>query len=149
MRRRSLTATALALLFVLPAALLRADEPTKGDKDLDGTWEAVSALRDGKEQPQPPGDKIVVTIKGNSLTFKIGDESHTATITVDASQTPKAIDLTPDDGPQKGKTMKAIYEVKGDELKVCHGEPDADRPKELASKEGSGLLLATFKRVKK
>ena len=57
--------------------------------------------------------------------------------------------MTPDDGPNKGKTLVGIYEVKGDELKVCHGDPGADRPKEIASKEGSGLSLITLKRVKK
>ncbi len=148
MPRRLLIASALAALVILPA-LLRADEPAKGDKDLDGTWEGVSVLLNGKELPQPADGKMVVTISGGSLTFKIGDDSHTSTISVDASKTPRTIDLTPDDGRMKGKTMKAVYEVKGDELKVCHGEWDSDRPKELASMEGNGLMVFTFKRVKK
>ena len=148
MLRRTLTATALALLPFLPAALLRADDAPKGDKDLDGSWELVSTVRDGKEMP-PQDKKFVLTIKGESVTVKVGEDSHEATIKADPSKTPKALDLTFGDGPQKGKTAKAIYEVKGDELRVCHGDPDADRPTELASKEGSGLMLATLKRVKK
>jgi uncharacterized protein (TIGR03067 family) len=148
MPRRLPTASALAA-FLLPRALLRADDPPKGDKDLDGTWDGVSVLLNGKELPQPADGKMVVTISGGSLTLKIGDDSYTSTISVDASKTPKTIDLTPDDGKNKGKTMKAVYEVKGDELKVCHGDWDSDRPKELASKEGNGLMVFTFKRVKK
>jgi uncharacterized protein (TIGR03067 family) len=148
MLRRTLTAS-LAMLLVAPA-LLRADDAPKGDKDLDGTWEVVSTVRDGKEmEPQTKG--IVLTIKGESVTVKVGEVSHEATIKIkaDPSKTPRTLDLMPKEGPQKGMTMKAIYEVKGDELKFCHGDPEAERPTELASKEGSGLTLAILKRVKK
>ncbi len=148
MPRRFLALSALAVLPLLPA-LLRADDSPKGDKDLDGTWETVSAIRDGKDLPQPADGKIVITVAGDSLTIKVGDAEHKAAIVVDASKTPRTLDVIPEDGAQKGKTMKAIYEVKGDQLKVCHGDPDAERPKELASKEGSGLVLTTLKRVKK
>ncbi|HVS40312.1 MAG TPA: TIGR03067 domain-containing protein [Gemmataceae bacterium] len=146
MPRRLPTAFALSALVLLPA-LLRADDPPKGDKDLDGTWEMASIMQNGKDALTPP-DKMLVTIKGGTVTVKIGDETHTATISVDASKTPKTLDLTFGDGPNKGKTAKAVYEIKGDELKICHGEPDAERPKELAAKEGSDLTLATLKRVK-
>src|SRR5207247_10509674 len=48
------------------------------------------------------------------------------------------------------KTNPAIYELDGDELKLCmSNEPGTNkRPAELASKEGSKLLLMTFKRAK-
>jgi uncharacterized protein (TIGR03067 family) len=145
---RKLSAIAVAVLMVLPAALLCAAEPPKGDKDLDGDWEIVSVTHDGKQEP-PQDAKPVLTIKGDTITFKVKDESHTGTIKVDASKTPKTIDLTPDDGPEKGKTILGIYELKGDELRICHGEAGKDRPTEVSSKEGSGLSLAVLKRVKK
>ena len=91
---------------------------------------------------------MVWTIKGESVTMKIGVKSHVLAVKIDAAKTPKNLDITPEDGSRRRKTMKAIYEVKGDELKICHGDHDADRPTELTSKEGSGLTLATFKRVK-
>ena len=146
--RRNLTVVALALLLLLPAALLHADAPT-ADKDLDGDWEVVAMVRDGKEGTPPADAKPQVTIKGDAVTFKTGDASHKATIKIDASKSPKTIDLTPGDGPQEGKTMAGIYEIKGDELRVCHGEPDKARPSELSSKEGSGVMLITLKRIKK
>ena len=49
-----------------------------------------------------------------------------------------------------GKVGKGIYELKGDTLKVAHGsKPDSPRPKDFTSKEGSGVLVAEFKRAKK
>ena len=68
---------------------------------------------------------------------------------MDASKTPHTFDAVIGDGEEKGKTVHAIYEIKGDELKVCHGKPDTDRPTELAAKEGSGLAVITLQRVKK
>ena len=148
MHRTTLTASALAVLLFAPAAWLYAADPPKGDKDLDGEWEVVSVTHDGK--PQPTDDaKPVITIKGDAVAFKAKDESHSGKIVVDASKTPKTMDFMPDDGPQKGKTLLGIYEVKGDELRLCHGEDGKDRPTELASKEGSGLTVVTCKRVKK
>ena len=148
MIRRTLTASGLILCLLAPATL-RSAEAVKGDKDLDGDWEAVSMIRDGKEGKPPGENKMVVTIKGDAITFKQGDDDHKGTIKVDTSKTPKTMDLMPEDGPAKGKTLVGVYEIKGDELRVCHGEPGKDRPAELSSKEGSGLMLITFKRVKK
>src|ERR1700720_3417383 len=117
MLRRTLTVSAFVALLLLPAALLRADAP-KGDKDLDGDWEMVSTVRDGKDVAPPGEGKALLTINGDSVTFKMGDMSHKGTIKVDASKTPKTLDLMPADGPQAGKTLVGIYEVKGDELRV-------------------------------
>jgi uncharacterized protein (TIGR03067 family) len=148
MHRTTLTASALALLLLAPAALLRADDAPKGDKDLDGDWEVVSAIQDGKEQP-PPDRKQLVSVMGEKIVFKDGDETHTGALKLDPTKTPRTFDLTPDDGPEKGKTTRGIYEIKGDEMRVCHGDAGADRPKEFASKQGSGLALVTLKRAKK
>jgi uncharacterized protein (TIGR03067 family) len=63
---------------------------------------------------------------------------------------PRAIDFTfasPAD-PQKTQVFKGIYELKGDKLKVCYGTDGVERPKTFASKEGSKLILITFRRLK-
>ena len=147
MLRRTCSVSALAVLLMLPAALLRADVPKTGDKDLEGDWEVKSALKDGKDASPPV--KAVMTFKGDSATMKMGDMTHTATIQVDATKTPRAIDVTPQDGPEKDKMSLCIYEVKDDELNLCVADPGKDRPKELSGKEGSGNMLITLKRVKK
>ena len=145
MLRRAMTASALALLL-LPAALLRADDAPKSD-NLDGDWQIKSLLRGGKE---PPADapKPTLTIKGNFLTLKIGESTFKVTFKTDPTRTPKAIDMTPEDGPHKGEPIKAIYELKGDELRFCHGEPGQDRPAEFAS-NAEGEILAVWVRAKK
>lgn len=146
MTRRTLTAAA-AMFLLLPAALLRADDAPKGDKALDGDWEVKSALRGGKE---PPADapKLSVSIQGEAVTMKIGASTVKATFKAYPDKKPKAYDMTPEDGPHKGETIKGIYEVTGDELRVCHGGPGQDRPTEFSGKDDDKFLVV-WKRVKK
>ena len=141
MLRRTLTAS-LAVLLLAPA-LLRADD---APKDAEGEWELQSIVRDGKEGP-PPDPRPVITIRGNVLGFRIGDQTRNATVWVDADK--KSIDVRADEGPDKGKVRKGVYEVKGDVLRICQAGEGQDRPTEVSSKEGDGLTLITLKRVKK
>jgi uncharacterized protein (TIGR03067 family) len=146
MTRRTLT-TAAALLLCLPAAMLHADDAVKGDKDLDGDWEIKSVLHGGKEPPAA-APKPSATINGDAIRLKFGDKTVTAKIKVDPTKTPKAMDITFEEGPHKGDVIKAIYEVKDDELRICHREAGQDRPTEFASNE-AGEMLAVWKRTKK
>jgi uncharacterized protein (TIGR03067 family) len=139
---------ASAVLLLLPAAMLLADDAIKGDKGLEGEWKPISAVRDGKESPPLP-DGSLATFKADEIMMKTGDRDYTVSIKVDAGKTPKTIDLTPADGPKKGETIKGIYEIKGDELHVCTAEPGKDRPTEFSSKQGSNWSLMTLKRLKK
>jgi len=145
-------AAALAALLLPPAAPLFADDPPKTqDKQLDGDWEWASAVENGKKAPTPP-DNPLLSFKGDTLTTKIVNVETAgvkSSVKVDASKTPKAIDLTPLDGPDKGKTSLGIYEIKGDELRLCTAEAGKDRPTEFSAKEGSGQILTVLKRVKK
>jgi uncharacterized protein (TIGR03067 family) len=146
---RTRTALPLAVLLLLPAAVLRADDAPKGDKDLDGDWERVSTVRDGQNRPFADRTRQVMIIQGDAVTMTTGKVVQTGTLQIDSGKTPKVADFVPDFGPQKGMTLPGIYEVKGDELTFCRAEPGKDRPTELSSREGSGWTLITFKRVRK
>jgi uncharacterized protein (TIGR03067 family) len=141
---------ARGLVFVLAMGLLvAADKPKKEDgkkgvKGLDGTWEVVSATRDGKANENAKGDKVVFA--GNNVTVQGQDGEHKGTVQVDPKK--KTMDFTPTEGEQKGQTFKGIYELKKGELKVCLAEPGKDRPKEFTSEEGSGRMLVVMKRAK-
>jgi len=144
----------LRTLIALPLALSMLggdkDAPRPQDKDYEGEWELVSSIKNGEKLPKPrQGKKIVLTHDNGDYTVKIGDDLvAVGTYKLDPMKKPRAQDLMPGVGPNKGKTLLGIYEVKGDEFRSCFADPDKERPKEFASKEGSGILLNTWKRIK-
>ncbi len=61
---------------------------------------------------------------------------------------PKTMDIKGTKGPNKGKTFLTIYELKGDELKVCYDLSGKARPTEFATKPDTQLFLVTYRRAK-
>jgi uncharacterized protein (TIGR03067 family) len=152
MRRILLGCLVLGLL--LAVAPLRADEKEELQK-LQGTWEMVSVVDRGKEVPADKikGAKLIVTEAKAKLVPPASAPAPAKEISlavkVDPSKTPKAIDLTPTEGPEKDQTARAIYQLDGDTLKL--GMPDgpkADRPTAFEPKDGGRILVMTFKRAK-
>ena len=146
-----------ALLLVTVGLLLAADAPKDhaGKKDLEqlqGTWLLVSAERDGKKVADDEVKKVKLVVTGNKFCFLSGSEVGTSaegTFTLDATKKPKATDSTANAGPDKGKTFFGIYDIEGDTHKVCFAPPGKDRPKEFATKAGSGHIVQVWKREKK
>jgi len=132
-----------ALFVVLPLVLVAAD-----DKDILGTWKAVAGEKSGKKAPEATFKNLVFEFKADKLIIKEGEQAHEAGYKLDPDKKPKAIDLILKDGG-KSETVKGIYVLDGDELKICAGHPGADRPTEFATKEGSKTDMLTFKREKK
>jgi uncharacterized protein (TIGR03067 family) len=122
------------------------DTVTVEMKKLEGTWQLISAMKDGKETPAEVVKKIRVVIKGGKHSVYFGDE-------VAAKEIPFAVDPTKDprttvDTLPDGREIKGIYNLDGDMLTSCVAEAGKDRPSEFDSKPGSGHTLRVFKRVK-
>jgi uncharacterized protein (TIGR03067 family) len=92
---------------------------------------------------------IVVKITGERYEVRVGDKIDGGTLKLDETQKPKTMDATDTEGDDVGKVVKAIYELSGDTLRVCHGGDGEERPKEMATKEDSAVIIMTFKREKK
>lgn len=60
--------------------------------------------------------------------------------------TPARVDYTLLEGPNARKTQAGIFELAGDELRVCMGAPGKPRPSEFASKKGDGRSFTTWRR---
>jgi uncharacterized protein (TIGR03067 family) len=61
---------------------------------------------------------------------------------------PKELDIVGTDGPNKGKTILAIYEQDGDTLRICYDLSGKGRPTEFKTKEGTQSFLVTYVREK-
>ena len=125
------------------------EAPAKELKKFDGTWKAVSITHDGKEVPKEDAEKVTLTVKGENYTLKTASDTIEGTHKLDPSKSPKAIDAVRNTGPDKGKTIRGIYELTDDTFKVCFAPAGKDRPTEFSSKKGSNCTLVRLKRVKK
>ena len=57
------------------------------------------------------------------------------------------MDIFGADGPNKGKTILAIYELNGDTLRVCYDLTGKVRPTEFKTKKGELLFLAIYRHL--
>jgi uncharacterized protein (TIGR03067 family) len=124
-----------------------ADEATKKEYDrFEGTWTFVSVEMNGQKVPVDALKDTKLVLKGNTFAMAEGKQISRGTYKVDLSKKPKHIDATFNDGPEKGKTLMGIYELKGDIYKVCISITGKDRPKDFVSTPDSGHVLEVLKR---
>jgi RNA polymerase sigma factor (sigma-70 family) len=134
------------------SAKSRADKETAKDSQrLQGTWTIVSVADGGrKARPEQLKGAKVVFEKDRFKLYSSADRVKVdATYRLDPSARPPAIDFS---RPGRG-TELGIYEVKGDELRICINElsaTDRKRPTRFASEKDSAndvLILARRARV--
>jgi uncharacterized protein (TIGR03067 family) len=141
-----------ALLIVLAAgSLVAADEKKEKKPDTtDGTWTIVSMEIAGMKTPDELIKKQAakLTLTGDKWTLKIGDDVSSGTCKSDLTKKPAELDITTTEGIDKGKSFKAIVELKGDTMKVCYDVSGSGRPKEFSTKD-TPYLMIEYKREKK
>jgi uncharacterized protein (TIGR03067 family) len=139
---------AVALCCLSVPALAANAAAAKDQESLQGTWQVVSFKVEGAQGPPEEVIKTMkLTIKGDKMSHGgAGGRTEEATFTLDATQQPKTLDMTPTAGPDKGKSILGIYQLDGDTLKICAAKPETARPKEF--KEGKEAVLLELKREK-
>jgi uncharacterized protein (TIGR03067 family) len=144
MRKYSIALVAVVIVTAVSSA---DEDAVKAEiKSLEGTWQLVSATKDGKKTPEDVVKKIRVVIQGNKHSVYFEDKvvAKDVSFTLDPKKNPKTTtDTLPD-----GKEIKGIYKLDGNTLTSCVAEVGKDRPSEFDSKPGSGHTLRVFKRVK-
>jgi uncharacterized protein (TIGR03067 family) len=146
---------ALLLLIVVAGLVVGADDAkddaTKNDvKKFQGTWVMVSGMEEGKKLSEKEMKGSSLTVDGDQHTVKVAGKTHKGTHKLDATKKPKTIDITDTEGPFKGTTIRAIYELSGDEFKICYAPANKDRrPKDFKAAAGTGYYVHVWKREKK
>lgn len=113
--------------------------------ELEGRWQVVSAVDSGRAAPPEEIREIVFTITSREISYSVGEKRRGWEYEVDASRKPKWIDLT-----SGGRTALGIYELRGDELKICYPE---GRPGERATafeskEESANDVLIVLRRIR-
>jgi uncharacterized protein (TIGR03067 family) len=134
------------LLFV--AVLGGADEPAKTaekpelDK-LQGSWSVESAEIRGRKMvfDERTRDDRTVIAGDKVAVMRGGKVSHTSTIRIDPSKSPKQMDtifVRPDGSATVGQ---GIYKLEGDTLTICSGFAGDERPERFESTEKTSLTV--------
>jgi uncharacterized protein (TIGR03067 family) len=148
--------TRFVYMALVAGMLLAADknkEEAKKDRELlQGIWRPTSA--ESRGQVLKAATDSVTILEGDAFAVKKGDVVQVkGTFKIDASKSPRHIDLTVTGGQvesDKGKVVRGIYQVDGNMLKWCTAEAGEEtRPTEFATKEGTKISLMTFKKEKR
>jgi uncharacterized protein (TIGR03067 family) len=138
----------VVLVLVLSFSLAAGGGDVKDGNTLQGTWLPSAAEVGGKAFPDEVRKSIKLVIKGDRYTVTLGKAVDRGTVKLNPSAKPKEMDITGTDGPNKGKTILAIYERDGDTLRVCYDLGGKGRPTEFKTRAGTQLFLVTYKRQK-
>jgi len=143
-------ATCLGLFAVLVVVSqgtgVRADEKDEW-KGLKGVWKVEKAIFRGEDGTEV-FKTAILTLDEGKYVLAFGDEDR-GTVSLDASKKPKQMTITGIEGPNKGKTFKAVYELADDTLKICYDLEGKAYPTAFESKAGTATLLVTYKKEKK
>jgi len=138
-----------------------AAEPKSGGDlaALEGNWKPLHCEYEGV--PQMPAEvmkQVTVVFDKNEyyLYFKDKDREGKPkalvlallNVTLDETTSPKSIIFEFKDGPLKGQQRHGIYELVGNQLKMCYGAADKPKPSEFKSPANSGYFLETWARQK-
>jgi uncharacterized protein (TIGR03067 family) len=150
---QNLVLAAWALLLIgLHPQLLAEDKPDPAKVELgklQGSWTMTALEINGERLPPEKFQNTRLEITGNRYITDTGRGAHEATLKLDPTKKPKAIDMTFVDGPNKGDTAEGIYKLDADTLTICRPRlPPHARPAEFTTKPGSDCFLVVWKRTK-
>jgi len=124
------------------------DEPKTVAGAQDGVWKPIAAVLGGV--PLPEGAVKAITLKVTDGRYEVtieGEGPDKGTCTLDTTTTPKRMTIIGTDGPNQGKTILAIYEMKDAvSMRVCYDLSGTEFPKEFKAPKGSQLYLVGYRR---
>ena len=137
----------LGVISLILTTTTQAGDDQADSKALQGTWLPTSAELAGKPFPEQFRKSLKLTIKDDRY-IVMAEQKDEGTLKLDAGKTPKTMEIKGTEGPNKGKTIPAIYKIDGDSLTICYNLAGKDYPTEFKSKSGTKLFLVEYKREK-
>jgi RNA polymerase sigma factor (sigma-70 family) len=114
---------------------------------LQGTWDLRGSEADGKALAAGALQGSRVVVKGNAITVVFRGATSRGTLQLDSVPTPRTLDVTFTEGPEKGNKYLGIYELQEDTWRFCRAPAGKGRPGAFAGKAGSGHILETLRRA--
>jgi uncharacterized protein (TIGR03067 family) len=129
----------------------RAEELRIERESLQGTWVVVAAEQQGR--PVPPEEfargyaNLRWSFQGDQVICDWGDVRVEANYRLGPGQAPKALDLTPTTGLERGRRVQGIYDLQQGLLRVCLNGGEGKRPAQFSFTVDSRWTVLTLQRV--
>jgi uncharacterized protein (TIGR03067 family) len=126
-------------------------EPKAAALNHEGVWKPIAAAMGGVRVPGPALTAITLKISGENYEVTVAGEKEPdkGVCTLDESTTPKRMTIKSMEGPNRGKTFLAIYEMKdAGSLRVCYDLSGTAFPKEFKAPKDTQLYLVGYRRQK-
>ncbi len=151
--------TGMTMTMTLTHTAAGADTKPDDLATLQGYWKPLQCEFQGV--PQMPADvmsQITVVFDKNEYHLYFKDKEPDkdgkprvfrlalAHIALDQATSPKTITFEFAEGPFKGQKRHGIYELAGNQFKVCYGPVDKPKPTEFKAGPNSGFFLETWAR---
>jgi uncharacterized protein (TIGR03067 family) len=114
---------------------------------LQGAWCVSSLEVEGETMPVHVLHEARIVVEGDRFTSTGMGSMYAGTLKLDATATPRRIDMTFDVGPEAGNMNRGIYELRAGAWKLCLATRGDSRPAGFATRPGSGLALEVLKRA--
>lgn len=128
-----------------------ASTATVADFPFDGVWKPKGAMLRGLLLPPPSLDAITLSITDDNYEVTVtGEEQPDKGIFIlDKTITPMRMAIKSLSGPNKGKIILAIYEIKGENaMRVCYDLSGTAFPTDFKSPKNSQFYLVGYRRQK-
>jgi uncharacterized protein (TIGR03067 family) len=113
---------------------------------LNGVWVPVSASLDGKAMSAEEASNMRLVFQKGKYFSKLGDTTDEGTYTIDESTDPKKLTIVGTKGPNKGRSILAIFNLDKNTLKVCYDLSGKSIPEKFESNPDSHSFLVTYER---
>ncbi len=114
---------------------------------LDGLWQLVRAEHAGETAPELVIEKTTIELEAGQYRVRFGGKIVDAgSFEVGGVVEDQTIVLRGTSGPNAGKTIPCIYQLRGDRLRVCYGF-DGLAPTEYVTDAKNQRYLAVYRRV--
>lgn len=149
-------------MLALAFATLALESPTAGDdarpktsagdddqKRMQGVWTMVENVVNGFPASETETQTWLLVVEDDEYNPGSGETSIEYRFTLDATLTPRSIDLSPLRDGERGKRYRGIYSIVGDTFTVCRPlDANDDRPAGFSARVGSNLSRVVWKRRK-
>jgi len=129
--------------FLIAFALTACSSTPATGSSLVGEWAPRSAEFGGEDFPVAGFGGSHLRLTADTYQFA-GDKGIYAVL---STSPPSRMDIRGQEGPNTGRTIRAIFELSGDQLTVCYELGAEQRPLTFHSPKGSRVLVVHYDRV--